>query len=62
MGELGIRMNALQFRNIRNADRLWYQNVYPLNVVKQIKATSFSDIIQRNTGVKNIGREAFRKM
>lgn len=34
MGELGIRMNALQFRNIRNADRLWYENVYPQNVIK----------------------------
>lgn len=34
MGELGIRMNALQFRNTRNADRLWYENVYPQNVIK----------------------------
>jgi len=34
LGELGIRLNAFQFKKIRNGDRFWYENVYPGNIVK----------------------------
>lgn len=34
LGELGIRMNAFQFKKIRNGDRFWYENVYPDYIVK----------------------------
>jgi hypothetical protein len=34
LGELGIRMNAFQFKKIRNGDKFWYENVYPEKIVK----------------------------
>ncbi len=54
-------MNAFQFKKIRNSDRLWYENVYPDAIVKEIKATSFSDVIKRNTGVKYLNVGSFKK-
>lgn len=52
LGELGIKLNAFQFKKIRNGDRFWYENIYPDYIVKEIKATTFGDVIKRNTGVK----------
>jgi hypothetical protein len=50
----------MQFKNLRDSDRFWYENVYPPGVIKAIKSTTFGDIIKRNTGVTNIKVDTFR--
>jgi peroxidase len=53
MGEIGIRLNAMQFKKIRDGDRFWYENSYPEEIVKEIKNTSFADVLKRNAGIRN---------
>ena len=62
LGELGIRLNAFQFKKIRNGDRFWYENTYPESIIKEIKATSFADVIKRNSGVKILKEQSFKKV
>jgi peroxidase len=62
LGELGIKINAFQFKRIRNGDRFWYENSYPKEIVKEIKETSFADLLRRNAGVKCINKCAFKKV
>ena len=61
LGELGVRLNAFQFQKIRNGDRLWYENAYPEAVVREIKNTTFAEVIMRNSAVKFIGKDSFKK-
>jgi hypothetical protein len=51
VGEIAMTLIARQFKNIRNGDRLWYENAYPEEIIRQIKCTSFSDLIKRNIGI-----------
>ena len=39
VGEIGNRLWILQMSKIRNGDSLLYENVYPEEVIKEIKAT-----------------------
>lgn len=48
LGEIGVKLTALQWKNIRNGDSLWYEKAYPEEVVKEIKGTSLADILKRN--------------
>ena len=59
LGELGAEIVGQTFRNIRDGDRLWYENAYPPSVVAEIKRTTLSDIIMRNTKVKGLQRDFF---
>jgi hypothetical protein len=64
MGEVGGRMIAAQFKKIRNADRLWYENAmapYP-GLLREIKNTSLGDVIKRNTRVINVNSQSFTKV
>lgn len=45
-----------------NGDRLWYENTYPESVIKEIKATSFADIIKMNSNVKILNAQVFKKL
>ena len=58
-GEFGATVAGVQFKGIRNGDRLWYENAYPQEVVDEIKATTITDIILRNTDIKNMPTNAF---
>ncbi len=34
LGEIGIKLAAMQFKKIRDADRFWYEYAYPQDIVK----------------------------
>ena len=50
----------MQFKNLRDGDRFWYENVYPAAVIKEIKSTTFGDVIRRNTGARYINVDTFK--
>lgn len=58
-GEFGATVAAVQFKSIRDGDRFWYEKAYPQEVVDEIKATTITDIILRNTDIKNMPKNAF---
>jgi peroxidase len=60
LGELGIRLNAIQFKVLRDGDRFWYENVYPSTVIKEIKSTTFGDVMRRNTGARWFNVDTFK--
>ncbi len=58
IGRLGARIVARQFKNIRDADALWYENWFPQALIDEIKGTTLIDIIQRNVNnLDDIARE-----
>jgi peroxidase len=50
----------MQFKNLRDGDRFWYENVYPAAVIQEIKSTTLGDIIKRNTGARFINVDTFK--
>ena len=51
---------AKQFTALRDGDRFWWQNEgFNQSTIKQIENTSLSDIITRNTDIKNAQDDAF---
>ena len=58
-GELGATIAGLQFSNIRNGDRFWFESAYPPEVVEEIRKTTLTDIIYRNTEIKNMPADGF---
>jgi peroxidase len=58
-GELGATIAGEQFKRIRDGDRFWYEYAYPAEVVAEIKKTTITDIILRNTEVKGMPTDAF---
>ena len=60
LGELGSRIVAETFKNIRDGDRFWYEGTYPKKIVREIKQTTFSDVIKRNTGFTNLAENVFQ--
>lgn len=57
-------MVAAQFKKVRNADRLWYENVmaaYP-GLLREIKNTSLGDVIKRNSRVANVHSQSFTRV
>lgn len=64
LGEVGSRIVAAQFRKIRNADRLWHENVmaqYP-GLLGEIKKTRLGDVIKRNSEVTTVNSLSFTKV
>ena len=59
LGELGSLIVGQTFRNLRDGDRFWYESAYPPSVVNEIKSTTFSQIIERNTGITGLPRDMF---
>ena len=58
-GELGAAIAGEQFRGMRDGDRFWYELAYPAEIVAEIKGTSLTDIIMRNTEIKNMPADGF---
>lgn len=58
MGDVGKRIVAEQFKKIRNADRLWYENIMAKHpkLLNEIRKTSLGDVIKRNSNVKRVER------
>lgn len=51
---------ALQFGNLRDGDRFWYENgQFDAQTLFRIEHTTLSDIIERNTGVEHVQDDAF---
>jgi len=48
-----------QFTRIRDGDRLWYENAFSNRDVRQLKGTTLSDVIRRNTNVSNLQENVF---
>lgn len=62
LGEIGIRLNSMQFKRIRDGDRFWYEYAYPSEIVEEIKNTSFADILRRNSCLSKQCDDAFKKI
>ena len=59
MGELFSTIIVDQFERIRTGDRLYYENVFSEQQIREINQTSLSDVIARNTGLTNLNENAF---
>ena len=60
LGEVGAKIVGETFRNLRDGDRHWYELSYPYNIIHEIKHTTFSDIIKRNTDIGSLQDDMFR--
>ncbi|MFK8014089.1 MAG: peroxidase family protein [Gammaproteobacteria bacterium] len=61
VGELGIRLVTKQFRNLRNADRFWYERILDDAELAWVNATTLADVIRRNTDIGNeLSDDVFR--
>jgi peroxidase len=49
LGETFGKIVAQQFTDLRDGDRLWFENALPKDVVKDIQKTTLADIIMRDT-------------
>src|SRR5262249_46278282 len=49
VGPLVQRIVAKQFENLRDGDRLWFENQYSGTTLNTLENTTLQDIIQRNT-------------
>lgn len=59
LGPTGSRIVAEQFARLRDADRFWYQNTMTGQLSRELQNTRLSDIITRNTALKNIQSNVF---
>jgi hypothetical protein len=58
VGPLASKVITDQFLRIRAADRLWYQRSFAPDQVRQLDGSRLSDLIARNSGVKQVQRDA----
>ena len=60
VGQTFQRIIATQFENLRDGDRLWFQNQgFDPQTLRQIESTTLSDIIMRNTNTNYFQDDAF---
>ncbi len=60
-GETVMKIMEVQFTNLRDGDRFYYENDSGLSSaeIDEIKATRLSDVIKRNTNIENIQYDVF---
>ncbi len=62
VGELIYTILVTQFIRLRDGDRFWYQNDPALkDMESELSDTCLSTIIKRNTGIRKISKDVFRK-
>ena len=54
IGELCTAIIKDQFERVRDGDRFWYEHRFPKKLRRLLRKTKLSDIILRNTGIKNL--------
>lgn len=61
LGETFTILNVMQFENIRDGDKFWYENQFKgePDLIAQIKSTSLADIIRHATGLQYVYHDAF---
>ena len=59
VGPTIARVLVDQFQRIRNGDRLWYQNQFSGQLLRDIDNTQLSDILKRNTSLTNLQSNVF---
>src|SRR5262249_15630070 len=60
VGETFGKIIAMQFEDLRDGDRLWYENQgFDAQTLATIKDTTLSDIIERNTDTDIMQSDAF---
>lgn len=60
VGETFSRIISKQFQNLRDGDRLWYQNQgFDPITLQEIEGTSLASLILRNTDTKHLQADAF---
>jgi len=53
------RILVQQFAAIRDGDRFWYERNLSSEDLRRVRETKLSDVIKRNTGLRNIQRNVF---
>lgn len=61
-GELVGKVVSEQFQRVRDGDRFYFENYLPQEMIYDLKNTRLSDIIRKNTKIKNIQKEVFRSL
>jgi hypothetical protein len=59
VGQLAKTIIADQFQRLRDGDRFWYQRQFSDQTLANLENTTLSDIIQRNTTIKNLQGNVF---
>jgi peroxidase len=61
LGETFTKIIAIQFENLREGDRLYYENRFECDpkLLCEIENTSLTDILKRTTGIDYLYRDAF---
>jgi hypothetical protein len=60
VGQTFQKIIAMQFQNLRDGDRLWFENQgFDAKTLSQIEHTTLSDIIARDTDTVNVQPDAF---